>query len=147
MCINIENRLNNCCSSGYSPASSFPLSSSFFLPQQIQELDRRLLASRDSELAYKQHVESLQKNESALQKRVREFELREIDSQARVRELEQTQEMLGDKMAALQRSENRLKYRVQELEGMGGQVKWSSSVLTLKVFETLEPRSGELVSY
>ena len=72
-------------------------------------------------------MESLQKNESSLQKRVREFELREIDSQARVRELEQTHEILGDKMAALQRSENKLKYRVQELEGMGGQVEHTVS--------------------
>lgn len=94
---------------------------------QINELDLRLLTSQDSELAYKQHMESLQKNESSLQKRLREYELREIDSQARVRELEQMNDILNDKMATMQRSENRFRLRLQELESLVGQVNFFES--------------------
>lgn len=94
---------------------------------QINELDLRLLTSQDSELAYKQHMESLQKNESSLQKRLREYELREIDSQARVRELEQMNDILNDKMATMQRSENRFRLRLQELENLVGQVNFFES--------------------
>lgn len=54
--------------------------------------------------------------------KVREYELREIDSQSQIRELEQMLEINKDKIAALQRSENRLRYRVQELEGLGAPV-------------------------
>lgn len=72
-------------------------------------------------------MESLQKNESSLQKRLREYELREIDSQARVRELEQMNDILNDKMATMQRSENRFRLRLQELENLVGQVNFFES--------------------
>ena len=76
---------------------------------------------------------------------MREYELREIDSQARIRELEQTNEIMSDKLATLQRSENKLKYRVHELEGIGGQVGLCFAYLF--IFGFFCYRQGELFSY
>jgi len=64
----------------------------------------------------------LEKTETELHKQLKNTQLQDIDNQTKVRQVEEGEAILKDKISMLQRSENRLKYRVQELESCGTQV-------------------------
>ncbi|XP_050396815.2 centromere protein F isoform X2 [Patella vulgata] len=106
------------------------------LRTQTQDIDRQLLNTKDNEVGLKQHVASLEKSETVLQKRVKEFELREIDNRAENREIQQTVAILKDRISALQRNENRLKFKIQELES--GDVQSSTHSENKKLPENIE---------
>ncbi|XP_076104975.1 uncharacterized protein LOC143073368 isoform X8 [Mytilus galloprovincialis] len=113
------------------------------LQSQLIMLDQQCVSLHEAYSQLKEEKHVLEKSEKDLEGRVKAKRLSGVDIEEQLHKLEENEKTLKEKISTLQRSENRLKYKVQQIESLDSQE--LSEVSESKIPHKLEECQQRLV--